>query len=431
VRAWNSVIIEIAADGRGLRTTYVAAPSAAGPGATLDLRRPLGERGWLACFVPLIAKVCDRHGLTKENMVEPLRRWVGDSLELTFKGALDFDTLRKAALEFLAPDPLARSLANRVFSTSPSTEAFNWVCDRVPAIALCAVEHPGMLRFLRICHGEKGLEDSPDPLLALRQRLEKEGISPAAWRNLAEWRFTAFEALGAAWWKPIPVARFANLLQRLQAEEPPPEFAELALRAALHQAAPNAKLNFERHPLWFMRALLRELDSEVGENAALLRRELPLHLDWLLATKPRPDANQQHAGWAWIREQARDWCKARALALAAPWSVPLREMVWGPYRVVAIASAEELAAEAAALKNCLESYEDACRAGDIMVFSVRERASGHRVACFAAQQDDEGSWFVLEAAGKLNAAVDDEMARIAEAAVVKLNGGKGGAVPPF
>ena len=83
------------------------------------------------------------------------------------------------------------------------------------------------------------------------------------------------------------------------------------------------------------------------------------------------------------------------------------------------------------MKNCLESYEDACRSGRMVVFSIRDRASGTRVACCAAQRNDDGSWAVLQVAGKMNAEVDEEIARIAEAAVMKLNGGRGGKVPPF
>ena len=434
VNAWNSIGIAVDAEGRSLRTRYLEAPASAGPGATLDLKRPLGEDGWLASFVAVIAQVCDRHGLDKENMGEPLRRWVGTSLQLTFADVVDFEALRKAALEFLAPDPLARSLANRIFGASPSAEAFNWVCGRAfTAIALCAVEHPTMLPFLRIVHGDKRMNAAIDPLAALRERLIDEGLTPAAWNKLAGWGFGAFEPLGEAWLKPIPVARFANLLQRLEVNDPPRRgFAAFALTAALHRVQPNAKLDFERHPLWFMRALLREASSRDPAASVALRHDLPGCLDWLTETSPTPDANQQRAGWRWIWQQAQAWREASELARAAPWPVPLREMQWGPYIVVAIGSAQELAAEAQAMKNCLANYEDACRCGDVVAFSIRQRATGKRLACFAVEQDgDDGRWTVVEVAGKMNAEVDAEMARIAEATTVKLNGGRGGDVPPF
>jgi PcfJ-like protein len=107
-------------------------------------------------------------------------------------------------------------------------------------------------------------------------------------------------------------------------------------------------------------------------------------------------------------------------------------MNWGAYRVVAIRCAAELAAEAEAMKNCLATYEEACRAGAVAVYSIRERSTGTRIACFAAERIRQGeSWELIEVAGKMNSAVDDELARIGHAMVVKLNGGRGGEVPPF
>ncbi len=434
VRLWDAVAVEIGADGRGLGARYLEGSAAGGPGVTLDLERPVGPGGWIACFVPAIAAVCGRHGLAKEDMPDPLRHWIGESLQLTFEGRVDFDALRKAAIDFLAPDPLARSLANRIFGGPPAAKAFNWVCERIPALALCAIEQPAMLPFLRIVQDDRKMLAAADPLAALRERLLAEKLDPAAWRKLARWGFGAFEAIGEAWWKPIPLARFARLLHRLEVQAPPPRaFVVLALRAAYHRTPRGAQLDFERHPPWFMRALLRELEraNDRGQTATV-EKDLAGCLDWLMDTRPEPDANQQRAGWPWILEQAQAYRKARELARAAPWTVPVAEMAWGPFRVIAIRCAAELAAEAEAMKNCLASYEEACRSGAVVVFSIRERSTGARIACFAAQRADDGrSWELVEAAGKMNAEVDVETERIGHAMVAKLNGGRGGDVAPF
>lgn len=435
VHLWGTVALEIGADGHGLAARYLEGPrEAEGPSVTLDLKRPLGAEGWIACFVRPIAAVCDHHGLTKLDLDEPLRRWIGESLQLTFEGLVDLEALRKAAADFLAPDPLARSLANRIFGAPPFAEAFNWVCGRAPALALCAVEQPAMLPFLRIAQDEKAMKAAADPIAALHELLLAKGMEPAAWKKLARWGFGAFEAMGEAWCKPVPIARFANLLHRLEVHEPPPrDFVLHALHAVYYRAGPNAQLAFERHPPWFLRALLREAgrESEAGQTAAL-HQDLPGCLDWLIDARPKPDANQQRAGWAWILEQARAHRKKRSLALAAPWNVPVACMQWGAYRVVAIRCAAELAAEAEAMKNCLATYEEACRSGAIVVFSIRERSTGARVACFAAERGDDGtSWQLVEVAGKMNSPVDDDVERMGHAMVAKLNGGRGGDVPPF
>ena len=84
------------------------------------------------------------------------------------------------------------------------------------------------------------------------------------------------------------------------------------------------------------------------------------------------------------------------------------------------------------MHNCLEMYEEACRAGDVVVYSIRQRTTGARVACFAAQRESRGPWWtLLEVKGRMNTEAGAELERIAHAMVVKLNGGRGGAVPPF
>src|SRR5690606_861388 len=160
----------------------------------------------------------------------------------------------------------------------------------------------------------------------------------------------------------IPFARFANLLHHLGVDSPPPrDFVMLALTIAQYRIEQYARLNFERHPLWFVRAVLRERERVSSpSDVAALHRELLGCLDWMIEARPNPDANQQHAGWPWILEQARAHRAAKELARAAPWPVPppVAEMAWGPYRVVAIDCLAELAAEAEAMKNCLLNDED-------------------------------------------------------------------------
>jgi hypothetical protein len=129
-------------------------------------------------------------------------------------------------------------------------------------------------------------------------------------------------------------------------------------------------------------------------------------------------------------DQSRERGQARELAMAEPWAVPVASMLWGPYRVVAIDCPAALVAEAEAMKNCLVSYGEACWLGDLVVYSIRRRSTGARIACFAAERAG-ASWRLVEAAGKMNTEVDDEIERIAHAMVVKLNGARGGEVAPF
>lgn len=423
VRLWDAVEIEIGADGRGLGARYLEAAGSPAAPVSADLAHPIGPGPWLAAFSAVVARAWRRRGVPEERAAR-LRRWLRCALRDALEPAYDFEALRRAVLAFLAPDPLARSLANRTFDNAPSAEMFNWVCERAAPIALAAVERPAMLPFLRMAFADTRMAAAADPLAALHERLVAAGIGPAAWRKLHRWGFGPFAQMDAAWLKEFPVARLANLFHRLGVQAPPPPlFAVLAIEAALHRLAPNAKLDFERHPAWFTRSLLKAAEAarEPSQQGAL-RSELSGCLDWLLDARPSPDANQQHAGWPWILEQARAHRNARELALSAPWLVPVAEMPWGPYRVVAIRCAADLAAEAEAMKNCLANYEEACRSGDIVVFSIREHSTGARIACFAAERcADGGRWELVEIAGKMNAAVDEAGERVAHAMVAKLN----------
>lgn len=433
VRLWDAVEIEIGADGRGLGARYLEADGSPAVPISADLAHPIGPGRWLTAFSAILARAWQRRGVSEEHAAR-LQRWLRCALRDALDPAYDFEPQRRAVLAFLAPDPLARSLANRAFDHAPSAELFNWVCTRIEPIALVGVERSAMLPFLRMAFADARMAAAADPLAALHERLAAAGIEPAAWRKLHRWGFGPFAMIDGGWLKEYPVARLANCFHRLSVQAPPPPlFAVLAIDAALHRLPPNAKLDFERHPAWFMRSLLNAAEAAPqSSQQAALRDALPGCLDWLLEARPSPDANQQHAGWPWILEQARVHHKARDLALAAPWAVPAAGMPWGPYRVVAIRCAAELAAEAEAMKNCLANYEEACRAGDIVVFSIRRRSTGARIACFAAERcEDGGRWELVEIAGKMNATVDEAVERIAHAMVAKLNGGRGGEVPPF
>ena len=136
---------------------------------------------------------------------------------------------------------------------------------------------------------------------------------------------------GGHWLNTVRLAGFANLLHDLEVQEPLPKFFILyAFMAALHRAQPAGKIDFQCHPLWFMRALLREMSkAPTTAGPALPRGELRVCLDWLVEAEPAPDTNQQKAGWSWIREQALAWRNARELARLAPFPIAVHEMIFG------------------------------------------------------------------------------------------------------
>ena len=155
VRLWESLCISVDARGRDFKVAHLNERPPAAPRITLDLRRPVSADQWLEALQPVVSRIAREHGLAAALGPMPLAQWIQASLRLTFRDFVDFDAMRAQLLAHLAPDPLARSLANRIFAPSPEVSEFNWVCARLEALALLAVESPRMLPYLHLLQADR------------------------------------------------------------------------------------------------------------------------------------------------------------------------------------------------------------------------------------------------------------------------------------
>ncbi len=153
-RLWEALSISIDGRGRGMRVTCLGENARTAPRVTLDLRRPVSAENWIEALQPVLSRIAREHGLAAALGPMPLAHWVHACLRLTFQDFVDFDALRQQLLAHLNPDPLARSLANRIFAPSPETPEFNWVCDRLGKLALLAVEAPRLVPFLHLLQAD-------------------------------------------------------------------------------------------------------------------------------------------------------------------------------------------------------------------------------------------------------------------------------------
>lgn len=153
-RLWESLSISIDARGRGMRVACLGENPRTTPHVTLDLRRPVSAESWIEALQPVLSRIAREHGLAAALGPMPLAHWIHACLRLTFEGFVDFEALRQHLLAHLNADPLARSLANRIFAPSPDSTEFNWVCDRLGKLALLAVEAPRMVPFLHLLKGD-------------------------------------------------------------------------------------------------------------------------------------------------------------------------------------------------------------------------------------------------------------------------------------
>jgi hypothetical protein len=155
VRLWESLSISVDAHGRALKVAILNDRSPAAPRITLDLRRPVSAEGWLDALQPTLSRITREHGLAAALGPMPLAQWMQACLRLTFQDFVDFEALRHRLLSHLAPDPLARSLAGRIFAPSADVSQFNWVCGRVEGLALLAVDAPRMIPYLHLLHADR------------------------------------------------------------------------------------------------------------------------------------------------------------------------------------------------------------------------------------------------------------------------------------
>ncbi|MEO7742108.1 MAG: HIRAN domain-containing protein [Usitatibacter sp.] len=155
VRLWESLLICVDAHGRGLKVAHLNDRPSAAPRITLDLRRPASAEHWLEALQPVLSRIAREHGLAAALGPMPLAHWMHACLRLTFQDFVDFEALRECLIAHLVPDPLARSLANRIFSPSPKASEFNWVCERVEALALLAVDAPRMVPYVHLLHADR------------------------------------------------------------------------------------------------------------------------------------------------------------------------------------------------------------------------------------------------------------------------------------
>jgi PcfJ-like protein len=373
---WGVLEISAAADGTDLRLDYVSDdPDADGCLATANLTDPISRFGFSAAMSPILVAAARECGLHPKTLPGPTGMYIRRVFARTFNRCVDWNRLRRGVLR-----------------------------------------HLRLLPFLQLV----SLVDGP-PVENFERAVCEAGITPSARRKLERWGFEPFSLAsefcmmdGAI----ETVARFANMLDRLEIHEPPhPMFVELTLRGGIDSA-----------PDWFLRTLHKEFVIPGAATAAMdgdpvSLGDFELLAAWLNTNPPLPDPHQQQS-WRWILEQA--W-RHRALTDAAarePWPVPSAALSIAGYEVVPLRCALDLRAEAEAMRNCLATYEKDCRAGKIAVYSIRKGERRFADLALARVKDGGGFWQVMQVAGKGNREVP-EMAGVAMTVVRRLGAAEG------
>ena len=409
VRLWDLVEFSVAEDGTDLQVRYLRqVPDMSCCLVRADFSQPIGRFAWPAVMEPVLAPLLSLVGLNMKVLPGNFGMYIHGVLCRTFRNYVDWKRLRRSVLKYLQLDPLVVSLTRRTFDGGiASFESFNWVAANVRELALVATEHPRLLPFLQMVSGHDG-----SPIHNFECAMQKAGLRPTAFRKLERWGYGVFSA--ATEWGLVEdshalMADFANLLDRLGVQEDPPAMlAELAVRGV----GTNA-------PDWYLRALWKEIEALAKEEPDdAYPPDFELTAAWLASSPPEPDDNQKQAGWPWIVDQAWTYRIATDAAAHVPWGVPCDGISVDGHDVIPIRSLVELRDEAEAMHNCLMSLEGDCRAGNVVVFSIRK--DGRRLASFTAERKPD-LWKAVEIAGKLNRAVPEEIKAIALRATDRLN----------
>jgi hypothetical protein len=275
-------------------------------------------------------------------------------------------------------------------------------------------------------------DDAPDPA-ALKAELTRQGVNNRGWRLYADFGDALLAPLArtlVAPERPFAAARnavdYLCLLQACEMDVPPPPGLAATLAA---WDLPGGSLAAVP-PGFFRAAWKAAMAAEYAgeETAAFAAREVVPLARWFFATGLHETAEPGllKAGWPALCRRRDEWL-ARHSPPAAPmangddWDPYLRRVEFGGYVFMALTSAASLAEEGAVMEHCVGSYDDDCRAGEIRIFSVRERKSGQRVATLSVERVEREtgmpSWEVGEINGPGNAGVTSRLEVAADAVV--------------
>ena len=222
----------------------------------------------------------------------------------------------------------------------------------------------------------------------LKQALAMNAISGRGWKFYAEYGDALFRPLGSYWIRrQDPEGSLANALDYLRllmgcetSLAPPKE-----LVASL-QDCNLLDDSIARMPVAIFRgawsALIQSLYLKV-DATSFVREEFVPAMQWYFAQSAvqQRELVRGKGSWHTLR---RSWAAyARSTALPSgpvEWSTPVAKARIGDLIFIPLRSESMLADEGKAMRNCVVILAEFCRSGSMRVFSLRDGATGRRVA---------------------------------------------------
>lgn len=235
------------------------------------------------------------------------------------------------------------------------------------------------------------LKPGIDPLSQVREMFREAGVADRVWRLLATQGCQGVNGICqiAHGNRFTAIVRWCQLLSNGEADWLPPRSLVAGLYVGVEPKADGRRPLPGRH--WtaddapFLRAALREGKNRcaAGTLHAFILNELIPADTWWRHCWPSLDGNQKRGGWRWIMSQTHAWqererhARADAPALYAP---PVKRFAHRRFVAVALTSSFDLWIEGVEMRNCLHMYSDRLLQSRTGIYSIRDAATGKRVA---------------------------------------------------
>jgi hypothetical protein len=362
---------------------------------SVDILRPLAASAWLRRIAEFLGIADDRSEPdlpAADQLRDECARWLADTAYELLLADPRFCVLRDVLHRALRLEPeivqIARTATKSRSKTLLNTH-YTTAWQQLAALRRVQQASPGLLPLAFDVIKEDRIWLGRYPLAAIRYSIvENHRVTPAGWRLIARWgeEVVTVPRCFAAGRNLKMVRHYITMLTKAGVSEPPPA---LVMRAYLRMY--GERIDFKRWRPYEPIAVLRIAFDE----AIRLRGSLGLHgfineflavCEWAGATKPKLNKTERRAGWTLLVRRARAWemdQQIHARRTNVSWPCPVTTVDGVDWKANALPDSVSTLQEGLAMRHCVATYIEDCRAGRLRLFSIRTNDSGKRFATLA------------------------------------------------
>jgi PcfJ-like protein len=380
----------------------------------VEIGRPLAGFTWLDAIFAQWHAMCP---VMACGLCQPqLRNRLRNALVRWLRSNADLRNRRRAFREALHLDARVAWMAVRldrpVRGVWLSAAHYNAVGRQLERLEWALADSPALFRLVGLALLDGRLANPDEPVESTLAQLRSQRVSLAAWRAACRLGPRLFDAaLGAAVNTRL-IEACVEVLRQIEHTDFLPMPA--ALQKVLywqHAERDSNRVLFRQgwctFEPWFLRHAARAARAAecAGRIDGFIDDDFLPAMEWLLAARPRPDANQMHAGWRWIQRARDGWANDPARRWEGSrqsWSSALKVLYCGGYNAFALTEANALVEEGRVMHHCIATYIEACLRDEVRVFSLRDVNTGQRVATAMLRNHHDGQWALVDVRLRMN-----------------------------